>query len=265
MRPESTDRPDAVTALLAELSSVDPAEAAALREVLDAASAPAAPGELRGEAAAVAAFRSARRPLDRRSKRIVINQLARLAGIKAAAVALALTTTGGVALAATSGALPLPIRLPGTHPAGTDRTGTPAPTASGHAGEHNRGTPGRRPTDTGTGAEDTAAAGPAQWTGLCAAVTHGNALHNPGKAARSTAFSRLITAAGGVDRVPTFCAGVLDPTPAATGDPAAGPPDRAGDDRSAQPGRSGQPHGEAHQPHGNNQHNGNGDASGDGT
>jgi hypothetical protein len=201
-----TARPDAVAELLAELPSVDLTETAALRELLFTAIAPAAVGELGGEDAALAAFRAARlQPAvqDRRRPNMMHN-LARLLTVKAAAIAVAVTATGGVALAAGTGTLP----VPGTGPVTGSATVTPpstAPTTSGHVGSGSGST---------VGASD--------WTGLCRAATQGHALNNPGKADQSAAFSRLITAAGGLTQLPAFCSGVLGSTAAVSASPTTG-------------------------------------------
>jgi hypothetical protein len=80
----------------------------ALDEVLAAATAPATDRELAGEAAALAAFRSAvHSPAARRRPSLVRSTLARLLTLKVAAVALGTSATiGGVALAANTRTLP---------------------------------------------------------------------------------------------------------------------------------------------------------------
>jgi hypothetical protein len=101
----------------------DPAvhgQAPQLAALLEAAAAPGNPRELAGRSAAVAAFRDVRRPgpaFPGHRRRSARSRLARLLTLKAA-VGLALAT-GGVALAAATGALPgtpqLAEPLPGTN------------------------------------------------------------------------------------------------------------------------------------------------------
>ena len=115
--------------------------------------------------------------------------LAKVLTVKAAAV-LAAVSAGGVALAATTGALPSPF----------DHTPAGAPT-SAHATA--------KPTAGPAGANATPSP---SLIGLCqaylagAGADHGKALDNP-------AFTALITAAGGRDKVDAYCASL--PTSAA--------------------------------------------------
>jgi len=109
--------------------------------------------------------------------------------VKAAAVAAVVLGTGGVALAASTGAIPMP--LPNHHA---------VPSASATTSQ-----PGGRPdSSTHPGTADPSPS----LVGLCRAYTagagadHGKALENP-------AFQALITAAGGNDGVDAFCAKLL--------------------------------------------------------
>ncbi|MCZ7424658.1 hypothetical protein O7607_02820 [Micromonospora sp. WMMA1949] len=163
-------------------------------------------GELDGEAAAVAAFRSARRSGRRRGARFCLP--ARL-GVRVAVTALAASLTGGVALAAT-GNLPRAVR-PAAPPVVTapptppDRPSRPAVSPAPEAPQ------------------------PSEPSGLCVAY---RAVAEPqrGRALSTPAFDDLVSAAGGRDRVPDYCAGLL-------GDD--DPPGKAGDERGG--GRTGHP------------------------
>jgi len=85
-----------------------PAGADAVSDLLTAASAPAGAGELAGEQAALAAFRSARlapAPQPRRPS-MLKTALAKVLTVKIAAAAVTATAAGGIALAAATGNLP---------------------------------------------------------------------------------------------------------------------------------------------------------------
>ncbi len=127
-----------------------------LSAVLAAAKAPATAGELSGEADALAAFRAAAHspavvPQRRRS------MVAKLLTLKVAAAAFACTATvGGVALAASTGALPNPISSNSpshkpSHSAPASHT-PPAPRCpvSAGSGPPRTATTGRRPWTTPT-------------------------------------------------------------------------------------------------------------------
>ena len=151
----------------------------------------------------------------------MIQHLARLLTVKVAAITVALTATGGVALAAT-GTLPLPLPSTGSGSVtDTPVTAAPTPTPTAGSGTTEAGgqgsTGGQGATGAGTGLTTgqpdtgTGTTGPSQWRGLCVAATHGNALHNFGKAAQSAASARWITAAGGIDQLPAFLRGRARP------------------------------------------------------
>lgn len=99
------------------------AEQAALGDLLTSVTAPARAGELRGEAAALAAFRSAfpaattTAPMSVAPRPSVRARVARALSIKAAIAALTVVGMGGVAVAATTGSLPGPIDSPWDKPA----------------------------------------------------------------------------------------------------------------------------------------------------
>ncbi|MBU8859862.1 MULTISPECIES: hypothetical protein [unclassified Micromonospora] len=150
--------------------------------VLAAVRTAAGTGELDGEAAAVAAFREARRA--RRHRRVRF-------GVRVAVAALAASLTGGVALAAT-GNLPHAAR-----PAAPPVTASPTPSA--------------RPSPP-AGSPAPRTPHPSSPPGLCLAY---RAVAEPqrGRALSTPAFSDLVAAAGGRDRVPDYCAGLLGGDP----------------------------------------------------
>ncbi|MGC5020569.1 hypothetical protein [Micromonospora sp. DT47] len=114
--------------------------------------------------------------------------LAKLVTLKVGATVLAVTATGGVALAAANGALPNPL---------ASASATPSAHATG------------APADKGKKAGESAAPG-AKGTpspslvGLCRAYT-AKVGDNPGKALENPAFTVLITTAGGIDKVAAYC------------------------------------------------------------
>jgi hypothetical protein len=130
--------------------------------------------------------------------------LAKLLTLKVAAAAtIATTAAGGVALAAT-GTLPTPFG--GTNPS------NPAPA-------HPTGKPANAP-DKGADAQPSPSL-----VGLCRAFVAG-ATDNDGHAIDNPAFSVLISAAGGEDKVAAYCDGLLATAPGADAPPAhpTGPP-----------------------------------------
>ena len=113
----STDRTP-VEDLLGEIR-LTRAEQAALGDLLTSVTAPVQTGELRGEAAALAAFRTAFPAATTVSAAVhaasgpsVKARVARALSIKAAIAALTVVGMGGVAVAATTGSLPGPIDSP---------------------------------------------------------------------------------------------------------------------------------------------------------
>ncbi|WFE39430.1 hypothetical protein [Micromonospora sp. WMMD998] len=192
----------------------------ALVRLLDTVRTVPGSGELDGEAAAVAAYRAARATTP-----IVGRFTAGLLGAKLAVATLAATLTGGVALAAVTGNLPggigvdAPPATPGTSAApttGTTPTTVPMPTAATTRTAHPSHPAGTGPTAT--------AADPSAPAGLCVAY-RAVAEGERGRALDAPAFAGLVAAAGGRDRVPGYCAGLL----AGAGPPApAGPPSGAG-------------------------------------
>ena len=178
-----------------------------LGEHLATAAAPAYPAELDRRPLALAAFQAAHLqsvPEPRRPS-LTRSWFTRLPTGKVVALA-AVTVAGGVALAAGSGTLPGPATgnparpsiapVPGTaRPLGTvDATGRPATT------------PSRR---TPAGAVSLP---PTALVGLCHAYLAG-AGRSHGKALDSPAFTALITAAGGRDKVEGYCTALLATPP----------------------------------------------------
>ncbi|SCF34059.1 hypothetical protein GA0074696_4609 [Micromonospora purpureochromogenes] len=158
------------------------------------------PGELRGESAAMHAFRSARAgvPLPAPSPARSF-PLARLAGLKVALAGLAVAATGGVALAAATGTLPGPLHrdAPVTPPSAAPQR-TP-PTTAGPGGS------AAPPSDKPESSRPTPAA---SILGLCRSY-RAAAADNPGRALDNPAFADLVTSAGGRDEVPGYCERVV--------------------------------------------------------
>lgn len=258
-----SNRPDPIDPFTAErLLRGEPASADQVPDRLAgllaaaAAAAPAEAGELAGEDAAVAAFREARLAPAPRLRRLSMLKatLAKYITVKVGAVALIATTTtaGGVALAAGGDHLPTALGggKPTAHPKPTHRPGTPGP---GKDGKHNGPGQTAKPGQPGHG-KPGAAADPAL-KGLCQAykshVVHG-ADGKPGKQDKASklldtpAFARLVSAAGGKDKVAPFCAALLDdrkdkagPTPAPKNPqarPSGGPGARPGNAATPKPG-----------------------------
>lgn len=175
------DRDTAEQLLRGSATSADP-----LVTLLAAAAAPPRPDELAGEQKVLAAFHSAHLgPVPQPRRRSMIKTaLAKLLTLKVAGAALAATTAGGVALAATG-------NLPGV--SGTDRK--PAAHASA------------QPSDQADGERGKGSPSPSL-VGLCHAFQAG-AGDNPGKALENPAFRALISAAGGEDKVADFCEDTL--------------------------------------------------------
>lgn len=155
----------------------------ALASLLAAAAAPAREHELDGEAEAVMAFRRAlvrpaprpRRPLMSATKLLVAKAVLAVVGVSG----------GGVALAAATGHLP------------SNLTGTPAAASSAASAS-------AMPSANGNPASHPASSPSPSLRGLCQAYT-AHVGSNPGKALDNPAFSALITAAGGKDKVAAFC------------------------------------------------------------
>jgi hypothetical protein len=191
MRRDPDDPIDAATA--ERLLAGDIVGPRHLAKLLSEAAAPARGHELRGEYAAMAAFRAARLVTARPARRrFGAAAWARLATVKAGAIALALAVTG-VALAAGTGIIPNP--LPGMAPT----TSTPSvPASSAYSSTSNHG------DNPGATTQPGQTRPPQSLNGLChaylaqMAAKHDKVLENPN-------FARLVEAAGGADKVPAFC------------------------------------------------------------
>jgi len=199
----------------------------ALNALLAAAAGAASEAELRGEHAAVAAFRAARlAPAPRARRRLMIKtMLAKLLTTKlaVAAAATAAVTAGGVAAVAATGNLP---GSPDSHSASTSATTAGSATSTTAATESSHG------DAKSTGAEPSGSPSPSL-VGLCHAYTAGAGAEH-GKALESPAFTVLITTAGGKDKVDAYCTKVLaDADHASKG--AAPSPASATNDHTRQP------------------------------
>lgn len=188
------------------------------------------PGELAGEAAAVRAYQMALlgSPLTVPAVRRRGFALTGL-GLRAALAGLLVAGTGGVALAATGGVLPNPLRPPTASTAPSPSTPTPAGSPTGGTG------PGSVPP-AGTERPDPAGS----VAGLCEAY-RAEVQENPGRALDNPVFGDLVGAAGGRDQVPGYCDRVLggktgrpDPRTTPTGRPGT-PPTVRPTDRATQP------------------------------
>lgn len=218
-----------------------PAAPRALVRCLDAARAGPRSGELDGEAAAVDEFRAARAaaPADGSTVRVdrrgpvagsarrrpagaggdaddrTARRFATLIGVKIAVATVAATLTGGVALAAVTGGLPGTTRDETAPPGPTATAAAPSPTPTPSP-------PTVRPTRPATG-PTAGAPNLSSPAGLCVAYRAVGEVER-GRALAAPPFAGLVAAAGGPDRVPGYCAGLLDG--AASPGPA-GPPSRA--------------------------------------
>jgi PT repeat len=217
----STERPRRMSARTAE-DLLDRAGGDAqhplLAATLRAAAGPARPGELAGRHQALAAFNRARQDpvVCQRRPSMIKTTLLKLLTVKAATIAAVVVGTGGVALAASTGAIPNPLN---NHPA-------PAASAS-------KSHPGAPDASARPGNADPSPS----LVGLCHAYTAG-AGSDHGKALESPAFQALLTAAGGKDKVDAFCTGILasaKPTDHPTGQPSEQPTEHPTEHPTGQP------------------------------
>ncbi|SCG78516.1 hypothetical protein [Micromonospora humi] len=207
----------------------------ALVRCLDAARAGPRAGELDGETAAVAQFRAARASVTGRQPVVVpvrrpavdagggsadrpARRVATLLGVKVALATLAATLTGGVALAAVTGNLPGAGRGEAPPPDRTTATATATPAAPSTAGSAPTAHPTRPAIGPTAGAPDLST--PA---GLCVAYRAVGEAER-GRALAAPAFAGLVAAAGGADRVPAYCTGLLAGSPGPTGPPSGSDP-----------------------------------------
>lgn len=205
---------------------------AALAGLLAAVAAPVGDGELPGEREAMAAFREARlnpAPQPRR-RSMVTTALAKAFTAKVLAAVFAVTAVGGVAVAASTGQLSAPFRggsgerapaaVGPSHPADRSR---PAADGSGAPGDRSSAGPGtgapgtgRPPTaGTATGAapgttgEPVDPAGGANLALLCRNFADRTAAGaKPSEVLAEPGLQPLVKAAGGADRVNSYCTAV---------------------------------------------------------
>ncbi len=171
------------------------ADGDALAGLLVAAAAPAHDRELAGEAEAVTAFREAHLSPVTQSRRPLMSATTKLLAVKAVLAAMGVTG-GGVALAAATGHLPS--QLGGTPAAASSAKASASATATPSATESSKSHPTASPSPS--------------LRGLCQAYTAGVG-SNPGEALDNPAFTALITAAGGKDKVAAFCTSLLAAKP----------------------------------------------------
>jgi hypothetical protein len=190
-----------------------------LVRLLAAAAAPARPGELAGERAAVEAFRRAyRHPVERPRRRLGA-ALRRTVVVKVC-VGAAVLFLGGTALAAGTGELPAPaqqsahdllsplgVPAPRHQPGGSD-----ADRASGGGAKSAPPTPARPGPDS---APSGAASPAADLAELCRAYIAAQAKH---EAPDARIREPLAAAAGDPHKIPVFCARILHTSPPPAGD-----------------------------------------------
>jgi hypothetical protein len=172
-----------------------------LAALLAAAAAPARPAEFAGEQAALAAFRQAQlaRPVAPAGR----SRLARFLSIKMAALTLAATGLGGVAVAAGSGALPAPVerKAPAVAPS-LSRTAEPLTPRTQDAPP-----PPSQPTAPSRSPVPSASPS-ASLPGLCRAWL-ASSEEERRKSLRKPAFAPVVKAAGGKKRVARYCNGLV--------------------------------------------------------
>jgi hypothetical protein len=197
-----------------------------LAALLAAAGGPVRPVELAGEQTLLAALRitlSSPAYEPRRSS-MIKTAVMKLLTVKVGVAVATATAAGGLATAAATGNLPATLT-------GSDQAGPGTATDGWHAGGKLSPAPS---ASKGKDQEDPR--GPQgspspSLVGLCHAVSAGNKTEH-GKALQNPAFTSLITAAGGPDKVAAFCSALLS-SPSA--EPKAGPPADTGRNPSKQP------------------------------
>ncbi|MEU4691036.1 hypothetical protein [Actinoplanes sp. NPDC023714] len=200
-----------------------------LADLLSAAKAPGTERELAGEAAAMAAFRAAAHsPAPARRG----NPLLKLLTVKVVAVAFATTATvGGVALAASTGALPNPISAP------SSAEPSPSPPAATSRSPHAE--PSRTPPQ-GTGTETEREAEPHRSLGELCREFGERDRDGRRRALDDDRFGDLVRRAGEKDRdrVERFCSGLRRPAAGPSGSvrPGFGTPRQPDSDDDRYPG-----------------------------
>jgi hypothetical protein len=180
-----------------------------LAALLNAATAPAHPDELAGERAALAAFENAAQlvtPSSPRRLNVLKSTLAKIVTVKAAVILAAAAGTTGVVLASTTGAL--------NHGDGSVEHGPADRSPAVHSSAHAPAATHRNDNDDNDDNDNDRNAGGdsgksgevpnPSMLGLCNAYA-AHKSDNPGKALDSPAFTALITAAGGKDKVDSYC------------------------------------------------------------
>ncbi|MDH6460782.1 hypothetical protein M2302_000943 [Micromonospora sp. A200] len=213
----------------ARTADAPPAGDDPLARLLSAAAAPARPGELAGEEAALAGFRAARAagasapspaPPSRRRRRVTTGVVAWVAGIAA-------TATAGAAFAAVTldrGDEPAP--RPSASVPGGSGSDPAAPSSSGGGSTTGAPTPGAGPSAASPSGRPGASGKPAsegKLAGQCRAYLARPAAQRE-KALRSPAFADLVAAAGGAGKVEAYCRELLpEQAPGADESPEAKP------------------------------------------
>jgi hypothetical protein len=173
--------------------------------LLTAVAVPGRPHELASEQASVAAFRTAclsPAPLPGRLT-MIKTAVMKVLTVKALVAVLVTGTAGGVALAASNGTLPNPLKESGTASSGLSAA---HPSASK---SHNPGDDAKASKDPKASKGPDASKAPSpSLVGLCHAYSAGNKDEH-GKALENPAFTVLITTAGGKDKVDSFCQALL--------------------------------------------------------
>ncbi|MGW3890758.1 hypothetical protein ACWD69_18880 [Micromonospora chokoriensis] len=207
-RPGSAATPADTHVPSPQVPGSTPAEPVA--RLLAAAAGPVRPGELAGEEAALAAFRAARAepspsvPHRARRRRLTTGAAAWIG-------AVAVTATAGAAFAAVrQDWIPVPVapeppRASSTPDQGSTRSGESA-RSSPETPSH--GTPSPRPPSPGTPSAAGAPPAPSPPAGPLHGLCRAWLAKKPDqreKALRTPGFERLVTAAGGAERVEEYC------------------------------------------------------------
>lgn len=205
---------DHLEQILKVVPGTTPAQADALLALFSPAADPIHSGALAGEAAAVAAFRAAhRQPAPATRRAAMLGSLAALLTVKTVAAALAVTSLGGVALAATTGVLPTALSAEsqkaqqGSAQLGRDAAADASAKGLAKAAAVQEAAKAAAAADRSHGQADRSAS----YAGLCEAFAAG--AWDNGKAAASPAFSRLITAAP-EGNIADFCSALALQDPA---------------------------------------------------
>lgn len=183
-----------------------------LARLLVAAAAPAQPGELAGEEAAMMAFRATVRPVATPAAAVRPRPRRVLQLISVPVAALAAVVVAGVAVAAGTGVIGNPLDVGGPTTSRVEPTGstvTTTPSSGGwSAPAPGAGATQASPTATPSAAHSAepgpnpAASPDPSMHGLCVAYQH---IPDRERALQTPAFAALVVAAGGVDLVDAYC------------------------------------------------------------